>query len=284
MDMMENGTSDAEIVQGSTAPVRSTATLAGIALEAMSAMRSQHDEQAADSDGRDSREITQRIEALRASSLSEVEAATPEGWIDQATPERIADLVQITDTWKGRDERMEAARQRIEQDVLERYGVRIADHPDRASIIDAISKSDSLNVTAALRDGQAEQRRDEAGQSMARVDELESTLDTEQSDKPGDAVLRERDENERGQAQDDAGMVFDSADRIQGEADRMRAEGVGEDEIQGRMLVEVSHGQSASQAPVAGRNAAARKGGKTASKARGVRKGRGNVRQQGLSR
>jgi hypothetical protein len=247
-------------------------------------MRSQHDEQAADSDGRDSREITQRIEALRASSLSEVEAATPEGWIDQASPERIADLVQINDTWKGRDERMEAARQRIEQDVLERYGVRIADHPDRASIIDAISKSDSLNVTAALRDGQAEQRRDEAGQSMARVDELESTLDTEQSDKPGDAVLRERDENERGQAQDDAGMVFDSADRIQGEADRMRAEGVGEDEIQGRMLVEVSHGQSASQAPVAGRNAAARKGGKTASKARGVRKGRGNVRQQGLSR
>ncbi|MFT8704705.1 hypothetical protein [Bifidobacterium aquikefiricola] len=283
MDMMENGTSDAEIVQGSTAPVRSTATLAGIALEAMSAMRSQHDEQAADSDGRDSREITQRIEALRASSLSEVEAATPEGWIDQASPERIADLVQITDTWKGRDERMEAARQRIEQDVLERYGVRIADHPDRASIIDAISKNDSLNVTAALRDGQAEQRRDEAGQSMARVDELESTLDTAQSDKPGDAVLRERDENERGQAQDDAGMAFDSADRIQGEADRMRAEGVGEDEIQGRMLVEVSHGQSASQAPVAGRNAAARKGGKTASKARGVRKGGGNVLQQGLS-
>jgi hypothetical protein len=64
MDMMENGTSDAEIVQGATAPVRSTATLAGIALEAMSAMRSQHDEQAADSDGRDSREITQRIEVF----------------------------------------------------------------------------------------------------------------------------------------------------------------------------------------------------------------------------
>jgi hypothetical protein len=284
MESMENASSDAEIVQGITSPARAGAALTGTAVEAVASLRRSQHEQAAGNDAADSEEIARRIEALHAASTGEIEATMSEGWIDRSSPERIADLVQVADTWKDSDPRMEEARQQIDREVFERYGVRIGDHPDRASLIDAINNSEASDATADLRDSQAEVQRDEAGAHLARVDELESALADDQDDPAIDPDREADDEHELVRAQDEAGAAFDSSDRLHAEADRLRSQGADESTVQDRMLVEVSHNQPAGQAPLAGRAAVKRKSGKTAAKAKGVTKGHANVRQRGLSR
>lgn len=210
-------------------------------------------------------------------------SANTQRWIDHATPEKIADMVQITDAWSGEDERLSDARTQIVQDVQDRYHVDVTAYPDRDSLIAALNGTDGLDGKAARREDQAEEQRDEASRHLADADAADAALDGQDAETAQDADRTEQAENVQATSEEQAAAAFDSADRLDGEADRMRADGVSEEQVEGRMLVEVSHGKPANQAPVAGAAAGRRSVPKKA-RSKAVRKGRATARQQGLTR
>lgn len=202
---------------------------AGMAAGQVLAQRARNAEVVREAEGR---RLADRLEAERAAARSSVVGVEGDRWWDRATPEKIAQVWQTTQTWRDLDPDLARVGDEIVEQVQARYGVDVRDaRPD----LDALRQV--LAEQSAEQERAASQRRTAGRDNVEAVVLLAEADGAEREGDPDGAVATEQQSE----------VAYDSVGRREALAARLEG-AVEPDAAQARVLADASQAKPPSAA------------------------------------
>ncbi|MCJ1675653.1 hypothetical protein MT355_20495 [Rathayibacter sp. VKM Ac-2929] len=273
---MSEHEADGGVEESMSMAMRTALTVAMQMAEKFSRLR---EEMARDAERRDSaaaRELAARFEAERGAAIAQLAVVDRPDWWENASPANIADVAETAQTWRGFDERAEAASEIIGREVKDRYGVdvnaladqeraRAAQERTEATLL--VAEADRLDNRAQAVPAQGQTPTDVVAQLEAQAAAYDAAAQRGGEDGKSPDELRELAADARAQAQlhqdapssdgaqqpapeataarADASNSYDSAERRQAFAATLESNGVSPEDVKARLRADIDQARPA---------------------------------------